>query len=38
MNETVVLRFNYQLVNHRRNKSLHQQIDIAGQVWNYCIA
>lgn len=38
MTRTVVLRLNYQLVNHRRNASLHVPINIAGQVWNYCVA
>lgn len=37
MNETVVLRLNYQLVVHRRNEFLHEPIDIAGEVWNYCV-
>ena len=32
------MRHKYQLVNHRRNKHLHQPIDLAGQVWNYLIA
>ena len=38
MNEPEVLRFNCQVVIHRRNKRLHDLIDIAGQVWNYCVA
>ena len=38
MSETVVLRWNYQIVNHRRIKRLHRQIDIAGIIWNHALA
>jgi len=34
----VVCRYKYQLVQHRRNKYLNRQIDIAGLVWNHAIA
>ena len=37
MTETAIFRLNYQLVNHRRNRFLHEPIDIAGEVWNYCV-
>ena len=33
-----IVRYKYQIVNHRRNNYLHQQVDIAGVIWNYAIA
>ena len=35
--QPITLRYKYQLVNHRRNRRLHDPINIAGQVWNYLI-
>ena len=35
---TRIIRYKYQLVNHRRNKYLHQQVDIAALVWNHAVA
>ena len=34
----VVSYLNYRLVNHRRNRFLHEPRDIAGEVWNYCVS
>lgn len=38
MTTAIPIRQNYQLVNHRRNKYLHEPIDLASEVWNYLIA
>ena len=36
MNTTYTLKF--KVYRHRRNALLHQRIDIAGCIWNHCIA
>ena len=33
-----MLRYRYQIVNHRRNRKLHQLIDIGGIAWNHTVA
>ena len=38
MSKTVVLRYRYQIVNHRHNRTLHQLIDIGGIAWNHTVA
>ncbi len=38
MNDTVLMRYKYQIVNHRRNRKLHQFIDIGGIAWNHTVA
>ena len=32
-----VLRYRYQLCNHRRNRRLHHLIDVNGEVWNKAV-
>lgn len=34
----MILTYKYKLYRNRRNKALHQRIDIAGIIWNHCIA
>ena len=38
MTTSIYMRQNYQLVNHRRNKHLHEPINLASEVWNYLVA
>ena len=38
MATVISMRQNFQLVNHRRNKYLHEPINIASEVWNYLVA
>ena len=33
-----MITYKYKLYSHKRNRFLHQQIDIAGLVYNHCIA
>lgn len=35
---SAIIRYKYQLVNHRHNRHLHQMVDISGIVWNHAIA
>ena len=30
--------FKYRLYKNRRNKHLHREIDVAGMIWNHCVA
>ncbi len=34
----IALTYKYRLHKHKKNRCLHQQIDIAGVIWNHCIA
>lgn len=35
---TIRRAFKYRLYQNRRNKHLHRQIDVAGIIWNHCVA
>lgn len=35
---TVIKTYKFKLYNSKKNKYLDRSIDIAAQIWNYCIA
>ena len=35
---TIRRTFKYRMYENRRNKHLHCQIDVAGIIWNHCVA
>ena len=35
---TIRKAFKYRLYKNKRNKHLHRQIDVAGIIWNHCVA
>jgi len=34
----IALTYKFRLYKHKQNRHLNQQIDIAGVIWNHCIA